>query len=87
MDMAYRNAVFLHINEQLENVYHYNDRPRFHIRDDPFQLSERQFINIFRLKKETTIRFIDIVENYIEPLRPTALDATLQVSIDNTYRI
>ncbi|XP_018311535.1 putative nuclease HARBI1 [Mycetomoellerius zeteki] len=79
MDMAYRNAVFLHINEQLENVYHYNDRPRFHIRDDPFQLSERQFINIFRLKKETTIRFIDIVENYIEPLRPTALDATLQV--------
>ena len=49
--MAYRNAVFLHI-KQLENVYHYNKRPRFHIRDDPFQLSEKQFINIFQLKKE-----------------------------------
>ena len=47
MDLAYQNTVQLHIAEQLENIFDYNERPRFHIRDDPFHLSERQFINIF----------------------------------------
>ncbi|XP_071652224.1 putative nuclease HARBI1 [Temnothorax longispinosus] len=80
MDMAYRNAVQLHIAEQLENIYNFNERPRFHIRDDPFELPERQFRNIFRLKKETTNRLINIVEdNLIEPSRSSALDATVQV--------
>ncbi|XP_036147282.1 putative nuclease HARBI1 isoform X2 [Monomorium pharaonis] len=79
MDMAYRNAVLLHINEQLENVIYYNERPRFHIRDDPFQLSEQEFIQLFRLKKETTNRLINIIKDIVEPSRSTALDATVQV--------
>lgn len=77
MDMAYQNVVLLHVMEQLENVVHYNERPRFHVRDDPFQLSDRQFIKIFRLKKETTNRLINIVEDYLEPLRSSALDANV----------
>ncbi|XP_025156197.1 uncharacterized protein LOC112588049 [Harpegnathos saltator] len=52
---------------------------RFHIRDDPFELLERQFINLFRLKKETANRLINIVEdNFVEPSRSSALDATVQ---------
>ncbi|XP_011858544.1 PREDICTED: putative nuclease HARBI1 [Vollenhovia emeryi] len=81
MDMACRNAVQLHIIEQLENAnFYYNEKPRFHVRDDAFLLSESQFVKLFRLKKETANRLINIVkENIEEPLRPTALDATTQV--------
>jgi len=43
MDMAYQNAVQFQIAEQLENIFDYNERSRFHMKDDPFQLSERQF--------------------------------------------
>ncbi|XP_019700799.2 uncharacterized protein LOC105191524 [Harpegnathos saltator] len=79
MNMAYQNAVQLHIAEQLENIFDHNKRPRFHIRDDPFELSERQFINLFRLKKETVNRLINIVEdNFVELSRSSALDATVQ---------
>lgn len=42
MDMAYQNAVQLHIAEQLENIFNYNEGSRFHIKNDSFQLSERQ---------------------------------------------
>lgn len=80
MDLAYQNAVQLHIAEQLENIFDYNERPRFHIRDDSFHLSEQQFVNICRLKKETANRLINIVENnFVEPSRSSALDAIVQV--------
>ncbi|XP_025162286.1 uncharacterized protein LOC112590340 isoform X2 [Harpegnathos saltator] len=71
-----------HIAEQLENIFDYNEKPRFHIRGDPFELSERQFINLFRLKKETANRLINIVEdNFVELSQCSALDATVQVLV------
>ncbi|XP_018363950.1 PREDICTED: putative nuclease HARBI1 [Trachymyrmex cornetzi] len=80
MDMAYRNAVQLHVANQLEYFLEYNERPRFQINDDPFQLSERQFVKLFRLKKDTTIRLINIVEEHSAvPLRTSVLNATVQV--------
>lgn len=85
MDMAYRNAVQLHIANQLEYFLEYNQRPRFQINDDPFQLSERQFVKLFRLKKDTTIRLINIVkEHSAVPIRTSVSNATVQVSLDET---
>jgi len=53
--------------------------PRFHLRDDPFELSERQFISLYRLDKDATDDIIDIVEQYHPQRRSSALDASVQV--------
>ncbi|XP_018370173.1 PREDICTED: uncharacterized protein LOC108765826 [Trachymyrmex cornetzi] len=79
IDMAYRNVIQLHIVNQLENCLEYNERPRFQINDDLFQISE-QFVKLFRLKKDTTIRLINIVEEHSAvPSRISALNVTVQV--------
>lgn len=61
MEIVRQNVVQLHIAEQLQNAYDFNDGAHFHERDNAFQLSEREFIKLFRLKKETAQRIIDIV--------------------------
>jgi len=53
MNIAYQIALQNHIGNQLENLYEYDERLRFQLKyDDPFQLSERQFIKLFRLRKD-----------------------------------
>ncbi|XP_023288911.1 putative nuclease HARBI1, partial [Orussus abietinus] len=70
----------LHIAAQLENAYDFGGGLRFQERDDAFDLPECQFVKLFRLKKETAERVINIVEeNSTEPSRSSALDATVQV--------
>jgi len=89
MNMAYQIALQNHIANQLENLYEYDERPRFQLKyDDLFQLSERQFIKLFRLRKDTTNRLINIVEEHSAvPSQSSALNATVQVSLNETCRI
>lgn len=81
--MPYRNAVHMHFINQLENLENYVERPRYHIRDDAFELlSEREFVSLYRLKKQTAQSVINIVEQNMGPTpRSSALDATVQVSL------
>ncbi|XP_023289986.1 putative nuclease HARBI1 [Orussus abietinus] len=70
----------LHIAAQLKNAYDFGEGSRFRERDDAFDLPECQFVKLFRLKKETAERVINIVvENSTEPSRSSALDTTVQV--------
>ncbi|XP_043485108.1 putative nuclease HARBI1 isoform X1 [Leptopilina heterotoma] len=79
MDMALRNAIQLHIADQLENVVDFNER-QFHERQDAFELTDRKFIKQFRLKKELVDTVIDTVEtNSRGGLRASALDPCTQV--------
>jgi hypothetical protein len=65
----------------LENV-EIRPRRRFHIRDDPFELSNRQFIQLFRLNKAAARNLIEIVEPYLIPQRRiSAIDSTTKVNI------
>lgn len=67
---------------QLGNLYDYNEEPRSHTRDDPFNLTDQRFIKILRLKKEKDDSLIELFQYYSEePLRITALNAKVQVSI------
>ena len=56
-------------------------RPRlFHARDDPFELSNKDFIRLYRVNKEITENILNIVSEYNnEPRRASALDITTQV--------
>ena len=65
-----------------------NEGPHFHERDDAFELPQGEFMKLFRLKKETAERLIEIVEeNTVEPSRSSALDATVQVSVDEYWKL
>lgn len=83
MDLALRNAIQMHIADDLDNLYNFNERPRFHSRDEAFELPERQFIRLFRLNKTTVDQIIDIVKaNSQKPSRSSALDVNTQVIIE-----
>jgi len=57
-------------------------RRRFNIREDPFELSDQQFIKLFRLNKATVINLIEIVKsNLIPQRRISAIDSTTKVNI------
>jgi len=49
----------------LENVKIPERRKRFHIREDSFELSDRQFIQLIRLNKAAVRNLIKIVEPYL----------------------
>lgn len=51
--MALNDLIIFYGIGVLEEVENNADRPqrRFHNRDDPFELSDRQFIRLFRLTK------------------------------------
>lgn len=56
------------------------DNHRFRTRENAFQLSDREFVRIFRLSKMLTNNLIEIVEPYIRPQsRVSALDITTKV--------
>lgn len=66
----------------LENVDILEERRRFHIRDDPFELSNNQFIQLFRLSKPAARYIINAVEPHLIPqTRISAIDATTKVII------
>ena len=55
---------------------------------DTFELTDRQFVKMFRLKKETANSVINIVEeNLGHQLRSSALDPTTQVRLNNILKI
>lgn len=81
--MALQNAIMqLDMMNLVENLMEDNNEgPRFHTREDPFELSERQFISNFRLSKEQVNSLIDLVDDHLgEPGRSSALSAKTQVS-------
>lgn len=40
-------------------------RQMFHIREDPFELNDKQFIQLYRLSKAAARNVIEIVEPYL----------------------
>jgi hypothetical protein len=55
-------------------------RRPFHARDDPFDLSDRQFMGKYRLSKAMVDDLIDIVEERsVAPSRSSALDSSVKV--------
>ncbi|KAK4872578.1 hypothetical protein RN001_014607, partial [Aquatica leii] len=67
----------------LQEVENNAERPprRYHDRDDPFELSDKQFIRLFRLTKELTRFVIDLVGDYIPaPSRLSGLDVQTKIS-------
>jgi len=71
----------------LENMEIPQRRRRFNIREDPFELSNRQFIQLFRLNKAVR-NLIEIVEPYLIPHRRiSAIDSTTKVNIKKEYII
>lgn len=67
----------------LENAEIAEQRRRiFHIRDDPFELDNEQFITLFRLNKAAARYIIDLVEPHLTPqTRISAIDSTTKVII------
>jgi len=71
----------------LENMEIPQRRRRFNIREDPFELSNRQFIQLFRLNKAVR-NLIEIVEPYLIPHRRiSAIDSTTKVNMKKEYII
>ncbi|XP_067208477.1 uncharacterized protein [Linepithema humile] len=55
-------------------------RRLFHIRDDPFDLFNKEFIKLYRVNKRIAENVINIVDQYFdEPTRSSALDIVTQV--------
>ncbi|GAB1863201.1 Putative nuclease HARBI1 [Camponotus japonicus] len=68
------------IMNNLENVDIPERRRRFHIREYPFELSNREFIQLFRLNKAAARNLIEIVEPHLTPqTRISAMDSTTKV--------
>lgn len=66
----------------LENAEIAERRRIFHIRDDPFELSNEQFITLFRLNKASARYVIDLVESHLTPQTSIfAIDSTTKVNI------
>lgn len=66
----------------LDNVDVLERRQRFHIRDDAFELSNKQFIQLFRLNKAAARYVIEIVEPHLIPQRRiSAINSTSKVII------
>ncbi|KYQ47521.1 Putative nuclease HARBI1 [Trachymyrmex zeteki] len=52
----------------------------FHIRDDPFELPNEQFITLFRLSKAAARYLIELVEPHLTPqTRISSIDPTTKV--------
>ncbi|KAI4458242.1 hypothetical protein MML48_7g00007270 [Holotrichia oblita] len=72
------------ILEDLNEAEEEQERPvrRFYNREDAFEISDIQFIKLFRLNKPTTREVINIASEYInEPSRKSATSVTLKVLI------
>jgi len=66
----------------LENVDIPERRQRFHIREDLFELSNRKFIQLFRLNKAAARNLIEIVEPHLTPqTRISAMDSKTKGNI------
>lgn len=57
-------------------------RQLFHVRNDPFELSNKDFIRLYRVNKRIAEDVINIVSEYIneQPRRSSALDINTQVN-------
>ncbi|XP_024878548.1 putative nuclease HARBI1, partial [Temnothorax curvispinosus] len=56
-------------------------RRRFHIREDPFELSNKEFVQLFRLNKAAATKLIEIVEPHLAPqTRISAINLTTKVT-------
>lgn len=66
----------------LQNDIPERRRRRFHIRDDPFELSDNEFIRLFRLNKAAATNLINIVEPHLYPQkRISAMNSVTKVII------
>ena len=75
----YNNLVALQMLNDAGFQNERNDRV-FHERDDAFELSDRKFIKLFRLNKNTADNLINTAEQYIPgPTRASALDVSTKV--------
>lgn len=74
-----------HVIDMLDRVENFDippRRPRFHVRDDPFELEDEDFIRVFRLNKAAARNLIEIVEPHlIRPTRISAIDSVTKVII------
>lgn len=79
LDEIVIHAPIIHL---LENV-DIPRRLRFHIRDNPFEeLTDQEFIRLFRLNKRAARNLLNIVEPHlIPPTRISAMDAITKVII------
>ncbi|KAJ3623608.1 hypothetical protein Zmor_004405 [Zophobas morio] len=71
----------LNAEEEIEIAAQRHRPPRFHTRDDPFQLlSDAAFLKMYRMTKELAQNIIDLVDPYIVPqTRCSALDTSVKV--------
>lgn len=74
------NLVAVNILEEVE-IRAMERRQLFHVRNDPFLLSNKDFTRLYRVNKRITENVIDIVSEYINAheRRQSALDVTTQV--------
>lgn len=81
MEQNINNILYLQAVQLLEEVeLRARKRRVFHARKDPFELSNKDFIRLYRVNKRIMENVIDIVSNYTdEPRRVSALDVTTQV--------
>ena len=72
----------LNAEEEIEIAAQRHRHPRFHTRDDPFQLlSDAAFLKMYRMTKELAQNIIDLVDPYIVPqTRCSALDTSVKVN-------
>lgn len=78
------NVPVINALENAENALENAEQRRkiFHIRDDPFELDNEQFITLFRLSKAAARYVIDLVEPHLIPqTRISAIDSTTKVII------
>lgn len=68
--------------EILEERRDHNIRYNHRIQDDPFELSEKKFVQLYRLSKAAARYLIDIVEPHMNPqTRISAISPTIKVII------
>jgi len=77
------NAPILYALQNAEIVEDRNNIRRYHlIQDDPFELSDKKFVQLFRLNKAAVRYLIGIVEPYMNPqTRISAISPTTKIII------
>lgn len=84
MEHNLNNLINLEAVRLLEEVeVRARERRLFNERKDPFELSDKEFIRLYRVNKRIMENVIDIVSEYIGERRLSALGATTQVKIIN----
>ncbi|XP_066588155.1 putative nuclease HARBI1 [Prorops nasuta] len=81
--MSLRTTIMVNLLEQLvDNTIESTSQSHrtYYKTDDPFHLTDRNFIKLFRLSKERTRMIINTVENYSKEItRSSSLSATVEV--------